>query len=88
MSDYPATTTLAELDRIGGLAKGSAFRAFKRLEAELLEGKDFTLLTAASDAAGIKKLKAEGRVYASSIIVVLLAPDAAQKILAAMGESG
>ena len=87
MSDYPATTTLAELDRISGLPKGSAFHAFKRLEGKLLEGKDFALLNAANDAVSIKKLKAEGRVYASSVNVVLLGPDASQKILAAMRQS-
>lgn len=82
MTDYPQHQTLAELDRATGSAKGSAFRAFKQFSGLWQEGCDYTLLTPATDAPAIAKLKAEGRAYPSSVTLLLLAPETARQIAA------
>ncbi len=42
--DYPGWLSLRELDAEQGLAKGTAFRAFKRLLPDLAEERDFVVL--------------------------------------------
>lgn len=69
-----AWLTLRELDQAAGAPKGTAFRAFKRLHAALVEGRDFRLLDAATDAAEIAGLGA--RAYASSRNVLVFSPRA------------
>lgn len=87
MTDYQDHQTLAELDRATGSAKGSAFRAFKQLSGTWQEGRDYTLLTPATDAAAIAKLKAEGRAYASSLSLLLLGPEPARQVQALLASS-
>lgn len=82
MSDYPAHFSFRELDQQSGRAKGSAFKAFKRLEAQLRCPQDYQLLHAVEDAALIAKLKAEARIYPSSVQVVLLGPQLGKVLLA------
>ncbi len=74
--------TFKELDQAAGLPKGSAFRAFKSLA--LVQGRDFQVLTPAGNAAAIAELKRSGRVYASSITVVLLTAHGQQAVTAAL----
>lgn len=59
--------------------KGTAFRAFKRALPVLEEGRDFLRLEADRDAGAIAELKAAGRVYPSSVHVVLLTASGMEK---------
>ncbi len=76
MSDYRDALTMREIDERMRMPKGSAFRAFKRIEASLREGRDYHLLRAVEDAAAIAPLRAGQRIYAGSVNVILLAPSA------------
>jgi hypothetical protein len=80
----PRWLTLKELDTAAGLPKGSAFRAFKRLEPGLREGAHFRALRPGADDAEIAALRAAGRVYGASRVVVLLAEDTARAVRAAL----
>lgn len=64
--------TLRQLDRLNNVPKGTAFRAFKRARATLVEGRDFFVLDPERDAGRIAELKAAGLAYDSSHRVVLL----------------
>lgn len=70
-----------ELDEQSGRAKGSAFRAFKRLEPTLRVGRDFRLLRADTDAAEIDTLRLHKRIYPNSINIVLLDDGVAERLL-------
>lgn len=72
--------TLLELDRRLGRPKGTAFRAFKRLEPRWAEGRDFRVLQPDRDGAEIAALRAAGRVYASSRTVILVSAAAAAQV--------
>jgi hypothetical protein len=74
--------TLRELDERAGLPKGSTFRAFKKVAATLVEGRDFRVLDARRDAAEIEPLRQSGRIYRSSVNVILIAAAAAPRIVA------
>lgn len=73
--------TFRELDEATGLPKGSAFRAFKRLEPGLREGQDFCLLRAGSDDARIGDLRRQDRVYRNSVNIVLVDDGLAARLL-------
>ena len=75
--DYSGWLSLREIDTGLGLAKGSAFRAFKRLLPQLLEGRDFLVLDHQHHGALAARLHAAGRLYRSSVNPVLLRPEAA-----------
>jgi hypothetical protein len=80
MASHPELSTLItlrELDQSLGLAKGSAFRAFKQLQ--FVEARDFWVLKAGTDAAAIAELRAKQRIYITSINVVVLSSSAAEK---------
>ena len=64
--------TFKELDGLHQRPKGTAFRAFKRLEQSLREGEHYHYLDAQSHGAEIAQLRETGRIYAASINVVLL----------------
>ena len=72
--------TLREIDERLGLRKGSAFRAFKRQRHSLRENVDFTVLPARTAKAAIERLRAEGRIYRSSINVVILAESGFERV--------
>jgi len=72
--------TLLELDRRLDRPKGTAFRAFKRLEPRWSEGREFRVLQPARDGAEIAALRAAGRVYASSRTVILVSAAAAAQV--------
>lgn len=80
MDDYSGWRSLRELDECAGLAKGSAFRAFKAALAQLDEGRDFIVLDHQTHAALASTLHAQGRLYRSSVHPVLLAPAAARQL--------
>lgn len=64
--------TFKHLDLAYSVTKGSAFRAFKRLLPDLVEGVDFQCLDATLDAPRIEELKRRGWVYPTSRNVVVL----------------
>lgn len=74
--------TLREIDERHGLPKGSAFRAFKRLLGTLRENVDFTLLPARSAGSEIERLRRAGRIYRSSVNVVVLAESGVERVRA------
>jgi hypothetical protein len=73
--------TLRELDQRAGYPKGSAFKAFKALRPRLEDGRDFRRLDAMGDAQEIAALREGGRIYPSSIHVVLVSAGCAERLL-------
>lgn len=80
--------TFRELDEIRGNVKGHAFRCFKTLNSQWMEGREFVVLDAGRDARQIARLKREGRLYGGTVNAVLLSPDAARAILSRPGDPG
>lgn len=80
MNDDQLLTTFLELDQRWQTRKGTAFRAFKRVLPELREGTDFHYLHRQRHAAEIAGLRAAGRIYASSVNVVLLSAAGVAKL--------
>ena len=78
----PGWRTLRELDESAGTPKGTAFRAFKRIEPTLREPLDYRLLRSGDAAAQIGELRGSGRIYDSSRNVVLLSPALSETLLA------
>ena len=76
--------TLREIDLRLGRSKGSAFRAFKRQRETLRENVDFTLLPADTARAEIERLRAAGRIYRSSINVVILTESGFERVRAGL----
>jgi hypothetical protein len=84
MSSYRDCFSLREIDQRAGTFKGAAFRRFKGLEAGLQQMVVETLAQAERDREVIDRLRESGRIYASSINVVLLSPETAQRLLDAL----
>ena len=78
----PSLLTFREIDRAHGRAKGEAFRAFKALAAQLVEGQDFHCCDRRVDGEAFDLLEASGRLYAGTVNGVLLAPSAQAAIAA------
>lgn len=76
--DDPDYRTFKELDAEHGLAKGSAFKAFKALGAELVEGVDFHCCDRRESPADWERLAA--RVYPGTSNAVLLGTRARRSI--------
>ena len=74
--------TLREVDERFGRPKGSAFRAFKRRRKALRENVDFIVLPADSARADIERLRAAGRIYRSSVNVVVLTESGFERVRA------
>ena len=73
--------TLRELDESAGTPKGTAFRAFKRIEPTLREPLDYRLLRSGEAASQIAELRGSDRIYDSSRNVVLLSPALSDRLL-------
>ncbi|MCI0399782.1 MAG: hypothetical protein L0Y67_09475 [Gammaproteobacteria bacterium] len=61
-----------ETDERHRCVKGTTFRAFKRINDQLIEGEHYYYLSAKAHAELIDELRRRGRIYASSVNVVLL----------------
>lgn len=72
MTKSEKTWTLKEIDQERANTKGTAFLAFKQLKDSFDEGRDFYYLSTMEDGAEIEKLRATGRVYATTVNAVLL----------------
>lgn len=82
-----AWRSFRELDLAAGHGKGAAFRAFKALSATFREDEDYVVLAHDRDAEAIAALREQGRIYANSVNVVLVAPSLAAAILDALQKS-
>jgi hypothetical protein len=85
--------TLRQLDQWAAAPKGTAFRAFKRCQAGLVEERDFFVepIDAPSDAAAaalIERLRADGRLYPSSHVAILLSRAACSRLPVMPGSDG
>lgn len=76
--------TLRECDEAEAAAKGSAFRAFKRIEAAWHEVRDFRVLHHEADRAVIDALREQQRIYATTVNLLLLSPALATAVRAQM----
>lgn len=76
--------TLRELDEAETAAKGSAFRAFRRIESAWTETRDFRVLDHENDRAAIDALRASRRIYTSTVNLLLLSPALAIAVRAQM----
>jgi hypothetical protein len=74
--------TFREMDQRHGRAKGDAFRAFKALAAQLVEGQDFHCCDSRLDGEEFDLLEASKRLYPGTVNGVLLAPSAQAAIAA------
>ncbi len=83
MSAYRQHVTLSEIDHGAGLSKGTAFRAFKSLVETLQEGVDYEVLHHQQAHKSIAELRAAGRLYGSSINVIVLTANVAERVSAA-----
>lgn len=81
MTHYADAWTLKEIDQRRAAPKGTAFRAFKRLKNDFIEGHDFFYLSANEDAESIESLRRSGRIYASTIHALLFPQASYQAIV-------
>ncbi len=72
--------SLRQLDEAEARPKGSAFRAFRRVEGTAQEGRDFLVLHHQRDRALIDALRAQQRIYSSTVNLLLLSPDFAEVV--------
>lgn len=86
MACYQGWLSLREIDTAAGTRKGAAFRCFKRLEATLADGRDYIVLRADRDRDAISALRAQDRIYDSSVNVLLLSAAVAAHLAAALRE--
>lgn len=61
-----------EIDTLHQRPKGTAFRAFKKLNKILIEGEHYIYLPTTTHAKDIETLRQTGRLYASTVNAVLL----------------
>lgn len=74
------TLSLRQLDVLNGVEKGTSFRAFKACRDVLQEGVDYFYLSAQQHESFIDELKAAGRVYATTVNLLLLTQAGYQRI--------
>ena len=72
---------MREIDVAAGTAKGTAFRRFRRIEAQLQTGRDVLVLHHHDDREAIATLRASQRIYAGSVNVVLVTTTVAARIV-------
>lgn len=72
--------TFRQLDARRGLAKGSAFRAFKRARPGLVEGRDFLWLDGVEHAELLQELHRAQQIYPGTVNLTLLAPETCSRL--------
>lgn len=70
MSNEASMLSLRELDQRNQAVKGTSFRAFKRIEPQLVEGIDFVLIDPNSEKG--QALLAENKAYPSSRVIIMV----------------
>jgi len=83
LMDFSNFTSFRELDALQQQTKGWAFKRFKQLADQLVEGEDFVWLDHQQHAELITTLRAEGRIYNSTVNLVMLSKSGVTKVLAA-----
>lgn len=73
-------TSFKELDRLWAAPKGTAFLAFKHSLPILVEQQDYFHLDAVQQHTQIEALRTAGRIYLSSVNVVLLSKTGISKL--------
>ena len=76
--------TLREVDLAANRGKGSAFRAFKSLAGQLVEGEHFHCCDSRADADGFALILASGRLYPGTVNAVFLTSEAQRLVRARM----
>lgn len=76
----PQLKTFKQLDELYCRPKGSAFRVFKRLEAQWLEGEHFYCIDSRNQPELFADLRRSGRLYPSTVNAVLIAETGCQLI--------
>lgn len=76
--------SLRELDESLQRPKGSAFRAFRRIEAYWQEARDFVVLHHERDRELIDALRQQQRIYASTVNLIMLSPELADAVITQM----
>lgn len=85
--DFSNFSSFQELDVQYGQTKGWAFKRFKQLESSLIEGEDFVCLRHQEQPEAINDLRASGRIYASTVNLVMLSPSGVAKFKHAVTDS-
>jgi hypothetical protein len=75
-----AWISLREIDEAEAAAKGTAFRAFRKIEAAWSEARDFRVLHHQHDRAEIDALREQRRIYSSTVNLLLLSPALATAV--------
>lgn len=75
------TLSLRQLDEMNQVPKGTSFRRFKAVVGALEEGRDFFRLDASAHATLLAHLRAEQRIYPSSVHVVLITESGYRRML-------
>ena len=81
MNDTRDWLSLRELDEAAGTTKGTAFRCFKRHADTLNEGTDYCVLRPEDHTDAIAAMRSAGRLYASSVNIVLLSRATGTRLL-------
>jgi hypothetical protein len=73
--------TLKDIDTRWRTPKGTAFRAFKQLEPQLLEGRDYLLLKPDTHPEALATLRTQQRLYTTTLQALLIAPDIVPRLI-------
>lgn len=76
----PRLRTFMEIDQHHKLPKGSAFRLFKQLEPQWVEGEHFWCCDSRSQPEAFAELRRSGRLYASTVNAVLIGEAGCQSM--------
>ncbi len=71
-----ATLSLRQIDQWNGVPKGTAFRLFKARKEQMVEGHDFFHIREGANPALTEGLRADGRIYPTTVHVLLLTGSA------------
>lgn len=77
--DFSNFSSFRELDVQYAQSKGWAFKQFKSIAASLIEGQDYLWFHQQEHAELIAALRSSGRIYASTVNLVLLSPSGISK---------
>lgn len=75
-----ATLSFRQIDERHGVPKGTTFRIFKRRRDLLVEGDDYFYLPADAHGEMIDRLRDEGRIYPSTVHLVLITERGYRKL--------
>ncbi|MEQ6342603.1 MAG: ORF6N domain-containing protein [Gammaproteobacteria bacterium] len=79
--------TFKQIDEMLSRPKGTAFRAFKRMQHRFIEGEHFYCVDARVDADAVAELRQAGKIYISTVNVVFITESGLPLLLAELAES-